>query len=150
MKYIGLFLLAASLFLFSACAKDDFTEEELIERYIENNNLDAQEGPDGLYYVVEREGTGAQPAGVYSEVTVHYTGSLVNGTEFDSSRGGNPYTTVLTNVIKGWQYGIPLFKAGGKGKLIIPSELGYGSRGKGSIPPNSVLVFDIELLSVRN
>lgn len=150
MKYIGLFLLSLSFFLFSSCAKDNVSEEELIQGYIENNGLDAQEGPDGLYYVIEREGTGGQTSSIYSEVTVNYTGSLVNGKEFDSS-SGTPYVTTLDRVIKGWQLGIPLFKVGGKGKLIIPSRLGYGTAGAGaSIPPNSVLVFDIELLDVKN
>ncbi len=150
MKNTCLFFLALSLFLFSACAKENVSEEELIQGYIENNNLDAQEGPEGLYYVIEREGIGAQPAGVYSEVTVHYTGRLANGNEFDSSVNGDPFVTTLDRVIKGWQYGIPFFKVGGKGKLIIPSALGYGSTANRSIPANSVLIFDIELLDVKN
>lgn len=151
MNCIGLFLLSISLFFLSSCAKERVSDKELIQRYISNNNLDAKAGPAGLYYVMEQEGTGEQPSGVYSEVTVHYTGRLINGTQFDSSIGKRPFTTILTKVIKGWQYGIPLFKKGGKGKLILPSNLGYGSNGSGNlIPPNAVLIFDIELLNVKN
>ncbi|MFK7799673.1 MAG: FKBP-type peptidyl-prolyl cis-trans isomerase [Aureispira sp.] len=149
MKYTILFLLLGSLLAFSACEKENIDEVALIERYIETNNLDAKEGPEGLYYVIEREGTGIQAAGVYSEVSVNYVGRLINGTEFDRS-GSTAFTTTLDRVIKGWQYGIPFFKVGGSGKLIIPSALGYGTRGAGSIPANSVLVFDIELVDVKN
>lgn len=150
MKHIGLLLFSISLLLLSSCAKDNVSEEELIQGYIENNNLDAKEGPNGLYYVIEREGTGIHPASIYSEVTVNYVGRLANGSEFDRS-GSTSFTTTLDRVIKGWQYGIPLFKVGGEGKLIIPSSLGYGAAGAPpSIPGNSVLVFDIELLDVKN
>jgi FKBP-type peptidyl-prolyl cis-trans isomerase len=149
MKYTTLFFLFVSLVAFSSCEKENVDEAALIARYIETNNLNAQEGPEGLYYVIEQEGTGLQPAGVYSEVSVNYVGRLINGTEFDRS-GSTPFTTTLDRVIKGWQYGIPFFKEGGSGKLIIPSALGYGTRGAGSIPPNSVLVFDIELVDVKN
>lgn len=150
MKYISLLLLTSCLFFLSSCVKEDISEEDLIKGYIENNNLDAKEGPGGLYYTMEREGTGIQPANIYSEVTVSYVGRLINGSEFDRS-GNTPFVSTLEQVIQGWQLGIPLFKVGGKGKLIIPSRLGYGSAGAGaSIPPNSVLVFDIELLDVKN
>ena len=67
-------------------------------------------------------------------------------TFFDSTEGRDPYTTSLFNTIRGWQQGIPLFKKNGKGKLLVPSHLGYGSRDFGNIPKNSVLIFDIELL----
>lgn len=107
---------------------------------------------NGLYYVIDQAGTGIQPTGVYSRVTVHYTGYLLeNERIFDSSRGRQPFTSSLANVIQGWQLGIPKFKKGGSGKLIIPSHLGYGSRGSGnSIPPNAPLVFEIELIDVQN
>ena len=99
---------------------------------------------------MEREGTGANPI-TSSRVTVHYEGFLLNGDKFDSSIDrGQPSTFPLTSVIRGWQIGIPLFKAGGKGKLILPSGLAYGRQGAGnSIPPNSVLVFGVELISFQ-
>lgn len=151
MKYALLFLLATA-FSFSACDKDTQADEDaLIQAYIKENNLSAIKAEEGLYYVVEQEGTGQKPAGVYSEVTVHYTGYLLKNKQvFDSSRGRGPFTSTLTRVIKGWQYGIPKFKVGGKGKLLIPSHLAYGERGSGRIPANAPLVFDIELLAVQN
>lgn len=136
---------------FSSCSEDFRTkDEERIQQYIQDNNLTVIEAQDGLYYTMDLIGTGAQPSGVYSTVTVHYTGKLMDGTTFDSSVGGTPYTSSLTNVIKGWQYGIPYFKVGGKGKLLIPSHLAYGSTGSGSIGPNEPLVFDIELIAAQN
>jgi len=97
-------------------------------------------------------GEGAE-ATAGQNVTVHYTGWLTNGTKFDSSLDRNePFTFKLAagQVIKGWDQGVAGMKVGGKRKLTIPAELGYGARGAGSaIPPNATLVFDVELLSVR-
>jgi hypothetical protein len=105
--------------------------------------------PSGLHYVDLTVGTGAvvPPGGT---VEAHYTGTLADGTKFDSSRDrGEPITFPLARVIRGWQAGIPGMKAGGRRKLIIPPELGYGRRGFGRvIPPNSLLVFDVEVLNV--
>lgn len=153
MKTIGLFfILLAFSYSFSSCSEDIRTkDEERIQQYIQDNNLTAIEAQDGLYYTMDVVGTGTQPSGVYSSVTIHYTGRLLDGTVFDSSINGTPFTSELTDVIRGWQYGIPYFKEGGKGKLLIPSHLAYGSAGAGNvIGPNEPLVFDVELISVRN
>jgi hypothetical protein len=96
-------------------------------------------------------GTGAE-AKAGDRITVHYTGTLTNGTKFDSSVDkGQPYTFVLgaATVIKGWDQGLVGMKAGGKRQLTIPPSLGYGSVDKGNIPPNSTLKFDVELLKVE-
>nr|MBA3682346.1 FKBP-type peptidyl-prolyl cis-trans isomerase [Bacteroidota bacterium] len=83
-----------------------------------------------------------------SNVTVNYKGSLRDGTVFDQS-GAAGISIGLNSVIEGWKEGIPLFKKGGKGVLLIPSALGYGDKATGKIPANSVLIFDIELLNVQ-
>jgi peptidylprolyl isomerase len=108
--------------------------------------------PSGLKYIRMQEGKGDTPkAG--ANVSVHYTGYLMNGTKFDSSVDrGQPIQFPLGQgaVIKGWDEGIAMMKVGEKGKLIIPAELGYGAAGSGSlIPPNSVLVFDVELVDAK-
>jgi FKBP-type peptidyl-prolyl cis-trans isomerase len=96
-------------------------------------------------------GTGAE-AKAGDRVTVHYTGTLTNGTKFDSSVDkGQPYTFTLGTgtVIKGWDEGLVGMKAGGKRQLTIPPHLGYGSQDKGTIPPNSTLKFDVELVKLE-
>ena len=118
-----------------------------VAKYISDNNLTATYSGSGLYYVISTQGTGVQP-NASSAVTVKYDGFLLNGTPFDSSPATGA-TFNLSGVIKGWQEGLTYFKKGGKGVLLIPSALGYGSQQTGSIPPNSVLVFKIELLDVK-
>ena len=104
----------------------------------------------GLEYIEVEAGTGAQP-NVGDIVSVHYTGTLEDGTEFDSSVGGEPiqFPLGVGYVIPGWDEGISLMREGGKAQLIIPSELGYGPAGQGSIPPDATLYFDVELVSVE-
>ncbi len=108
--------------------------------------------PSGLEYTDVVEGTGDE-ARSGAKVSVHYTGWLINGTKFDSSVDrGQPFTFNLGagQVIKGWDLGVAGMKVGGKRRLSIPSELGYGSRGAGGvIPPNARLIFDVELLGVN-
>jgi FKBP-type peptidyl-prolyl cis-trans isomerase FklB len=107
--------------------------------------------PSGLQYKIITEGKGKQPKSS-DTVVAHYRGSLVDGSEFDSSYKRNePATFPLEGVIKGWQEILPLMKEGSKWQVYIPSELGYGSRGAGSaIGPNQALIFDIELISIKN
>lgn len=105
--------------------------------------------PGGLQYVILSEGKGKQPKAT-DTVTVQYRGTLIDGSEFDSSyKRGQPATFGLNQVIKGWTEGVQLMKEGGKIRLFVPSELGYGDRGSGAqIGPNAALIFEIELIAV--
>ena len=115
-------------------------------------NMQEVSTPSGLKYVDQVVGSG-DVAVAGKTVSVHYTGLLENGKKFDSSVDrGQPFSFPLGagQVIKGWDEGVQGMKVGGKRKLTIPSNLGYGSRGAGGvIPPNATLIFDVELLGVR-
>lgn len=149
MKYI---LSALVLTLFMSCSKDKETDyvaqnEQEISAYVAKNNLNAQRSDSGLYYVIDEPGAGAQPTAT-SSVTVEYRGYFTNGSVFDAGKPGG-LTFGLNQVIKGWTEGIPYFKEGGSGILLVPAHLGYGSKDSGSIPGGSVLVFDVKLISVN-
>ena len=105
--------------------------------------------PDGLQYLVITNGSGPLPA-PGDTVTVNYTGTLVDGTEFDSSyKRGRPAEFPVGGVIKGWTEALEKMPVGSKWKLFIPSDLAYGEQGQRGIPPNSVLIFDVELLATK-
>lgn len=102
----------------------------------------------GLQYIVEKEGTGEMPK-KEDVVKVHYKGTLTNGEQFDSSYDrGQPAEFPVGGVIPGWTEALQLMKVGGKMKLFIPPELAYGPSGRPGIPPNSVLVFEVELVEI--
>jgi FKBP-type peptidyl-prolyl cis-trans isomerase len=115
------------------------------------NLTGAYQTAGGVYYQDVQTGTG--PAAVAGRpVTVHYTGWLPNGKQFDSSRGNSPlaFTLGAGDVIRGWEEGVAGMRVGGRRKLVIPAAMGYGEAGMGAdIPPNSTLVFDVELLGVQ-
>ncbi|WP_421918278.1 FKBP-type peptidyl-prolyl cis-trans isomerase [Marinifilum sp.] len=121
--------------------------DEDIAAYIEAEGLDATKTESGLYYVVNQEGKGAQPT-ADSDVRVAYTGYFLDGTKFDES-GASGLEFNLSQVIEGWKEGITYFKEGGKGKIIVPAHLAYGTYNYDRIPGGSVLVFDIELIEVK-
>ena len=104
----------------------------------------------GLQYKILTEGTGKSPKAT-DTVLVHYAGTLINGTEFDSSyRRKEPIEFPLNRVIAGWTEGVQLMKEGAKYRFFIPSKLAYGSRGAGhDIGPNEALIFDVELIKVK-
>ena len=104
--------------------------------------------PSGVKVQMLKEGTGKSPA-ASDKVTVHYRGTLVDGTEFDSSYSrGKPSGFPLRGVIRCWTEGVQKMKVGGKAKLTCPPDTAYGSRGVRGIPPNSTLIFEVELLSI--
>jgi FKBP-type peptidyl-prolyl cis-trans isomerase len=149
-------LLSALLVLtvFISCSKDkgttmDYTakNEKEITDYIAKNNLTATKTKSGLYYVINKLGTGVQPT-ASSNVTVAYKGYFTDGRIFDQSNSAG-ISFGLNQVIPGWTEGITYFKTGGEGVLLIPSHLGYGNNDSGPIPGGSVLIFDIKLNSVN-
>lgn len=121
------------------------------KEFLDKNEKEAgiKKSPKGVQYKVLKEGTGAQPK-LTDTVVVHYTGTLLDGKEFDSShKRGQPATFPINQVIVGWQDIVPLMKEGSKWKIWIPSDLAYGEAGSPpTIPPNSILVFELELISV--
>ena len=104
----------------------------------------------GIAYTVITEGSGKQPTAT-DTVSVHYRGTLIDGTEFDSSIArGTPAEFSLNGIIPGWQEALQMMKEGGKWEVVIPSELAYGERGAGgTIGPHATLIFEIELLAVK-
>ncbi|MEC8679698.1 MAG: FKBP-type peptidyl-prolyl cis-trans isomerase [Bacteroidota bacterium] len=122
---------------------------ELIDNYLKENNITAESAESGLRYVITKMGSG-ENAAPDDNVTVHYTGMLLNGEKFDSSLDRNqPFSFQLGQgmVIRGWDEGITYFNKGSEGTLYIPSTLGYGASGAGGvIPPNAVLIFEIQVL----
>jgi FKBP-type peptidyl-prolyl cis-trans isomerase FkpA len=124
----------------------DLSEQVSQEIIMDNNNVQELQIED----ITIGDGAEATPG---KEVVVHYTGTLLNGKKFDSSLDrGEPFTFNLGagRVIQGWDMGVAGMKTGGKRKLVIPPHLGYGDRGVGAdIPPNSTLIFEVELLEVK-
>jgi len=133
-----------------AKAKMGAKDDAALQAHIKKNKLNVQKTEDGIYYIIEKAGTSEKP-NITSKVTVHYTGMLLDGKKFDSSVDrGQPATFSLSQVVPGWSLGIPMFGKGGKGTLLIPSHLAYGERGAGEdIPPNSCLIFDVEILDFK-
>jgi len=161
-KYFTLIVPVFAAMIFSGCLKNgsqSFTctasvpqitvpsaEIAAVEAYLAQKGItDAQKSNYGFYYKIDVAGTGVTPT-VCSNVTLYYQGKLIDGTVFDQT-GASPVTFQLGQLISGWQLGLPLIKTGGKIKLYLPPTLAYGSRAVGSIPANSILIFEITLIS---
>lgn len=147
-----IYILFASVLIFSCKDSVTFQEQldidiDIIETYLSENGITAIKDPSGLYYKIDVEGTGTEHPTFSSIVSMAYTGKLLDGTIFDSANSTSPLMRSLQELIQGWQIGVPKFKKGGKGTLYIPSGYAYGVNAVGSIPGNSVLIFDIELLN---
>lgn len=153
-------LVIAGMTAMTGCAKETATEPPATQPQAPAAEAETPvkpAAPEGMADVTELKiedlevGTGAE-AVAGKQVTVHYTGWLVDGTEFDSSlNSGQPYTFALGGgmVIPGWDQGVAGMKVGGTRMLTIPSALGYGESGNGPIPPNATLVFQVELMGVQ-
>lgn len=141
-------LLGLSLLLLTSCSK---APPEPTGDYKPTEAPPLPPGPDQLEKVDEKVGDGRE-AKTGDKVKVHYTGTLMNGKQFDSSRGKDPFSFEIGKgmVIKGWDEGVPGMKVGGKRKLTIPWQMAYGENGSGDkIPPKAALKFDIELLEIE-
>lgn len=152
MRNLLLFVLVSGVLVLGLSCRKEVNQAEvdrnLILEYVAAKKLNAIEDPSGLFYVVDVPGTGNAPT-TASTIKMTYKGYLLNGQTFDATKPGDTFEWPLSRLILGWQIGIPKFKPGGKGILLIPSELGYGTRALPGIPANSVLAFDIELISFK-
>ena len=119
-------------------------EVTALKQYVDANKITATADPRGFYYSIQAAGSGPKPT-ICSNVTVNYKGQLTNGNLFDS---GNSVRFGLSQLIVGWQEGIPLVSAGGSVMLYLPPSLAYGAQAQSGIPANSILVFKIDLLKI--
>lgn len=155
--------ITASSFLFSGCLKSgtDTTSNNCVanntgiptaaeiaslQNYLTSHSITATQHSGGFFYIVVVQGTGPTP-NQNSAVTIKYTGSLENGTVFEQNTTG--YTSVLSQLILGFQRGLPIIQKGGYIKLFLPPSLGYGCNQTGAIPPGSNLIFEVELTNVQ-
>ncbi len=153
-KLILTFFVLPLIFSISSCLKDNScqpktvqSEEGAIQAYAAANGISATRHSSGLYYEILNPGSGPVPT-VSSNCSVKYTGKLLDGTVFDSQTA-SPVSFILGQTIHGWQLGLPLIQKAGSIRLIIPSSLAYGCTGYGTIPANSILYFQIDLVDVQ-
>ncbi len=158
MNFAHFSILLAGVLLVIACNKDEdqlspadqfALDIKIIEDYLSEKGLTAQKTASGLHYFITEEGPGDHPA-PGDTVTVKYKGYLTDGRIFDQTAPANVLTLPLDQFIPGWVEGIPYLRSGGgKGTLLLPSILGYGPFEVGSIPANSVLIFDVTLVDFK-
>jgi FKBP-type peptidyl-prolyl cis-trans isomerase len=153
-KIIFAFCIAIAFFASNGCVKNavckDITvqsEQATMNSYATSQGIIATAHSSGLLYQITNPGSGPSPVSS-SKVFIKYTGKLLNGTVFDQQTT-TPVSYGLSGLIQGFQIGLPLIQKGGTIKLIVPSSLGYGCNGFGSVPSNAILYFDIELTDVQ-
>ena len=154
-----IFVVLSSVILLSSCSKqnDDIctydacavpapaSEVTQLEAYLASATITATKHCSGMYYTIDAAGTGGTPT-ICSTVSVKYKGQLTNGTVFDQTTV--PISFQLGGLIEAWKKGIPMIKPGGKIKLYCPPSLAYGNQAVGTIPANSILIFEVELVGV--
>ncbi|MFT6337836.1 MAG: FKBP-type peptidyl-prolyl cis-trans isomerase FkpA [Halioglobus sp.] len=140
MKHLLLILTLSTIL--ASCGKD--VPGLTVDEYITANNLTTTELAEGVHIIIHASGTGFKP-NINSNIVIAYEGRLTDGSVFDSN---DSYNNILSGLIRGWQVGMPEISIGGSCTLIIPPSAGYGSRATGSIPANSTLIFDIDLLDI--
>jgi len=151
-KY-SLFVCALLLNLSGFAQSQKAIDDNLIKDYLAKNNIIAKKTASGLYYTIIKKGTGKM-ARFGKKVSVNYLGKFLDGTKFDANVDDNfnainplTFTLGVGKVIRGWDEGIQLLTVGSRATFYIPSALAYGEKSVGPVPPNSVLVFDVELVS---
>lgn len=141
-----------SLAMISACktySEDEkLSFDEKINRFVKRSHISYEKSESGLYYFIENQGEG-EFVKITDEVSFTYTGRLLNGKVFDAQFSKHPVTFNVKELIMGWQEAMLYLKKGGKAKLIVPPQLGYGDYDLEDIPQNSVLLFDIEVKEVN-
>jgi len=158
-KFRYILALLCTVAVFAACKKSSNSNFDVaaqlaadttaIRAYIVKNNISAIKHESGIFYQIINPGTGNVEYKPSTLITAHYAGRILGNTStFDTTEGGAPREFPLGGVIAGWQIGIPLIQKGGTIRIIIPSYYGYGNRGTGPIPPNSILDFNISLTDV--
>jgi FKBP-type peptidyl-prolyl cis-trans isomerase FkpA len=154
--FSALFLLVTLFGTFTSFAQDQAAKDDkILQDYFAKNHINAQRTPSGLYYSITRPGSG-QNVHAGQDVSMNYIGKFLDGKKFDANvdendkpvggRGPLDFKIGVGQVIRGWDEGVMLLNQGSKATLYIPSALAYGAQGIGPIPPNSVLIFDVELL----
>lgn len=153
MKQIALIPSLFLLFIlfFSSCEDDRYADwkilnDDWLEAHKSDSGFVQSESKSGLYYQVIHQGYMRKP-GAYSNIEVKYEGKLITGTVFDKTDDDETLKTNMASVIAGWTEGVAKMNVGGRYKFYIPAELAYGEDGSGSIPPHSVLIFDITLVA---
>ncbi len=143
-QILPIFSALLAIFLINGCSKDSVSEQEQMVSYAKKNNITYTTDATGILYEIITPGNSTKPT-INNTITVTYVGTLMNGNQFDAGT----ITYPLNQLIKGWQIAVPKIGVGGEIKVLIPSSLGYGASGAGSIPGNAPLYFNIKLTAVK-